>query len=465
MNYTKHTLQTTDCDVRYHLFQASQMDVVRLRSDIHAAAADFSSFYEASDRAPTAIFCASADLCGLADVPEFMCIDETGRRRFLTVRAALSHWSGHYIATSYEGQPVGPVGCEAANVIGQWIADRKVALQVPGKYVGGRLERLVVGDLGHVSSLAQRYDVVTASGYSVIDNEECLLPFQSIRDPIGFRATGGMVSSAPLYGRPVLMHDGDRFEIARLDLLDIEVDVPALGLACISTRSSNASLFGRQDGSFTREEGTAIDLVVVEDRIVAVCKGGGTPAPKAGFIIRSSTEVVNDKACRAIEEDNRVVIRVPTRPNLIAGIQCGPHLMERGRVLEQERQLRDERFMVAKRDPEAIPVGLQDSVGSLRAARTIALVRNDGTMAVLVIEGTASGIANGRETAAVSAFGATFAETVEIARRGDAACAMALDSGGSVSLYVRGDKAIDNGDYRRTNLRHERPLAHALAFH
>lgn len=464
MNYLKSSFQTVENDVRYHLAQAGGMDVVRLKTDIHAAAADFSSFYEASDRAPTAIFCAAGDLCTSAKVPEFMRLDETGRQRFLTLRAALSYWSRHHVDSAYQRSPSTSSGRQASEVIEQWIADRKVALQVPKKYAGGRLERLVVGDLGHVSSLADRYDVVTASGYSVIDNEECLIPFQTIRDPIGFRASGGVVSSAPLYGRPALVRDGDRFEIVRLDLHDVEVDVPALGLSRIGAGSSSARLFGRQDGSATDEDRGAVDIVVVEDRAVAVCSGGATPVPKAGFIIRASSALLGEQAVRLLEEDNRVVIRVPSRPELVAGIQCGPHLMDRGRLLEQELQLREERFMVARTNPEAIPVGLQDSVGHLRAARTIALVRRDGTLAILVIEGTASGIANGRETAAVEAFGATFSEAAEIARREDAEGVMALDSGGSVSLYVRGDKAIDNGDYRRTAVRHERPLAHALAF-
>lgn len=468
MNYFKGRLHFNDNDVQYHLSEVGDMQVIRLKSDIQRAAMDFSSFYEASDRAPTAIFCAPNELCESAHVPDFMRTDTHGRLHFLTLRTCLAYWSQFHIQSTYEGAKAAQnAASKVSEVIAQWIADGTVALQVPGKYGGsGRLERLVVGDLGHVSDVAKtkRHDVVTASGYSVIDNEECLLPFQCIRDPIGFRASNGTIASAPLYGRPALLRTDEGFSVVRMDLNDVEVDIPSLGLSRISSRTVPTRLFGRQDGRTSPVGRRAVDLVIVEDQIVAICRGGGTVPPKAGFLIRASEDIVGPEAIRSLGDDNRVVIRVPSRPGIVAGIQCGPHLMDHGLPLEQDRQLREERFIVERRDPEAIPVGLQDSVGPIRAARTIAIVRRDGSLGILVVEGTASGIANGRELSAVSAFGATFAEVVEIAKREDGVGAMALDSGGSVSLYVRGERIIENGDYRKTLVRHERPLAHALAF-
>lgn len=473
---TEKSVSLNGSEIRYRLIKGRNLEVVRLQADVRAAAEDFSSFYAASGRDARAIIGTSVERVSEIAIPRLLTKDHEERTEFLSFRALISYWSNFYIKHIYGDLKLSEQEVKRYNIIVEFfdycISNKIVFVSIPGNYGGAAdLRSLVLNKAGYLHEVKRNElpHAVIAAGYWVLGDEECHSPYQSICDPIGFRVQSDRITSVPLYGRPSFLQTNKGFMISKLDLSNLNLHIPACGL-CFSDKDRHEGgthqIYSPKgaSGELSPMDDNKIDLIVVENAIVAIRDGGGTRSPLTGIVLNVDKEVLSDNELNAIRENNSVEYSMTCGTKVHSAVQCGPTLVSNNRRVDLDKVARVENFFTSYIDPTSIPVGVQDSLGSVKAARSaIGLVSNDEFVAIIV-EGTASGVGNGNDNLAgkLNAKGISFAELTELALSEGLSEAIALDSGGSVGLFVNGEKEIASGDYRNTDERHPRPLAHAL---
>ncbi|RCK18823.1 phosphodiester glycosidase family protein [Thalassospira lucentensis] len=473
MIYEKKWFQSEAASISYIVKKLNDFQVVRLKSSLEKKSSDYAHFLTAS-RTASCVTVAIEDILvtDLAHIPTFFHQSIDKKTLFISFRCLVAYWAQYYVDFVFRDIPL-PLEIdqeELLEVFEFWRSSGLVHFGFPEDFDTIKHPKVLpIGDLGYLSDIElSDMQIVSASGYSTIIYDECVLPFQSIRDPIGFRAEGGVVTSLPMYGRPCMLMLESGFEQRYLSGADFEVAICG-GRMCIDGGAEDSFLaFIYPDGQTERtaKEVSAVELVIVEQRIVAVRYGGGTSIPKAGVIVRGNKNNLTKTVIEELRRKNSVELRPKAIVGLISGIQCGPTLVKMGERCSMENILSEQKFISDKAHKRVAPINLQASANNTKAARSMLGLTVCGKLVLIVVEGTASKVAQSKVRAMRGkSYGATFDELIEIALSENLIEAMALDSGGSVGLRQHGEEIVVGGDFRLTeDTRYERPLAHAIIY-
>ncbi len=326
---------------------------------------------------------------------------------------------------------------------------------------------LFLGDFGYLSMASKQFPKAAclASGYSLVNNFECLSRYQAIRDPIGLRASNGQILNIPVYGRPCfLQKDCGESEIVRLDsssaslLLEVE-DGRCFEVRNISISSGTQPYFVAADNEIkaTPKSQSRVDLLISQGTVAARILGGGTLVGYSGVIISCSSE--SDLGKISDHQNTKVKYKIDAHDGIVSGLQCGPTLVDFGKQSEIEMSLRNEKLSKSSEAFKPAPTSLHLSCGNVKAARSAIAVGNEKLFAI-VIPGSNTSASRASN---IKSYGATFDELAEVCLSEGALTAMAMDSGGSVGLHHNGSPVFSGGDFRNSfNRTFERPLAHSV---
>jgi len=455
-------------EVTYSYQPRVSLELRRLETQVGPAVADFGPFANIFE---TLVVVAVRRQC----VPEMARragLHQSRDRRveFLCTRSLVNYWAHIYFDHLFLDRPDHSDEAHNVRALLEYLSEENsyaVWLPIerdPETWAGP----IVVGSLGYLSKTASENPecTVLASGYSTIDYVECVSPFQCARDPVGLRIEGGQVTSPPLYGRPLVLQNASETRIAHPEELSCLVRLPWREdfIPLSSNEQAQIQVHTRAKGRLETPIASGItDLVVVENRIVALCFGGGIEIPRAGFVISIPSKVLNRDRMDALRTDSFLhYILDPDSCPLVTphfGLQCGPTLVRDGAVQLSAADLVAEDFLKESRVLDLAPRNVWKSTGDAKAARSLIGVDGDGRAHLIVAAGTSTDV---QHSGNARAFGATFADMATLATHEGLTSAMALDSGGSVSLFDRGQPIFQGGDFRGTDHIIERPLAHAL---
>ena len=333
------TKKKSSNSISYHKFEANCFNLIRLRTrNLKSSAEEFQRFYSASGKPQKCIVSVKPDPCIVSSLPKKYRSCINGDMRFFTLRSSVSYWIPYYLRQKWLGVPVPAKYDDIEKEFDRLAEQELIAITLPDSdLTDGCCDALVIGDLGFVSQEAASDPklIFTSSGYSIIDDLECVRPFQSIHDPIGFRCSNAEIVNLPAYARGGVEFSGSGFAISQMASAGFTVSIPSLGLDVFSDAlpsMGGAFLISPTDvlDDLPRNEKT-VDFVIVETAVAGAVFGGVEKRPLAATILRCSASRFGKEALDALERNNSAIFRRLDQARLISGLQCGRCLSKTGR--------------------------------------------------------------------------------------------------------------------------------------
>ena len=269
--------------------------------------------------------------------------------------------------------------------------------------------------LGLMSDCLKDAKVKVNSSFFVMDLFDRATVYDQAGFPVGLRLENGKVLSPPLFDREVLMVEkGGKVKISRLSIKDLAIIIDG-----IEYRDGlNASFYSRPDLTVSDKGG--FDIVICDDEVMAVKKGGQTAVPASGFVMKAKEELqIKDRKVSYKGFDD-----------LSFAIQVGNSAIVDGKKTERFLSpfydfLRP--FSVAY-PPSMYPLNYRRA----RAPRIILGSDKDDRPVFLWIEGAGKfGYVKGRDSC-----GASLSEAAEICEKLGLKNAVHLDGGGSAQILI-----------------------------
>lgn len=134
---------------------------------------------------------------------------------------------------------------------------------------------------------AENKNAVAVNGsFFLMDMLDCMSIFDHVGIPFGLKLKDGIILSPPLFNREALLvaKDGSvKIEKPSLENITVEIDG-------ISYRHGENALFYARP-RYRKTPSGGFDIIVVENRIVSIRKGGNSIIPTAGFIVHLKKEI------------------------------------------------------------------------------------------------------------------------------------------------------------------------------
>ena len=278
--------------------------------------------------------------------------------------------------------------------------------------------------------------------FFLMDPTDMDSPYCKIETPHGLILEDGHVMNPPLNHRRLLLVDNEgRSRIARVELSDLTYEIDGV----MYEPERNSRLHFRPDERVTpKHDGT--DLVIVEEKVVAVKKGGNTIIPVAGFVLSvpgslelGSTDVVY----HGLE-------------HFKFGAQVGPVVMDEGRAITSMCfpffDFNSDEVIYA---PTSYPLSFDHD----RAARVLLGTDSEDRPLLIWAEGAGKlGIEKENDST-----GASLLECADYCRSQGFKNVIHLDGGGSSQVILEGRRYLKIADRMPvTNAESERPIPNAL---
>lgn len=278
--------------------------------------------------------------------------------------------------------------------------------------------------------------------FFLMDPTDMDSPYCKIATPHGLMLQDGHVLNPPLNHRRLLLVDNEnRSRIARVELSDLTYEIDGV----LYEPERNARLHFRPDERVTpSHDGT--DLVIVEEKVVAVKKGGNTTIPVAGFVLSvpgSVEPVENDVVYHGLE-------------HFKFGAQVGPVVMDEGRTITS---MCFPFFDFSRDEVRYAPTSYPLDFDHDRAARVMLGTDCEDRPLLIWAEGAGKlGIEKEKDST-----GASLLECAEYCRSQGFRNVIHLDGGGSSQILFEGRKYLKIADRMPvTNEESERPIPNAL---
>lgn len=334
--------------------------------------------------------------------------------------------------------------CEKAKEIYERLLTKKKLYLAEGKR--NKIYLLPVGNgMGFLSQSFPDSDMAVNSSFFVMNLNE----FGSIYDyagiPIGLMIEGGKILSPPQFGRQAfLVRKDGTVSIETVRLGQVSVGIGEL----LFEDGRNCEFIERPAQKKTGRGKT--DIVLVDSKVVAVHRGGGTQIPCGGFVIRTDLDVPDLK---------QASVSYHGMEDVEFGIQVGNSAIVDG--VKTDRFLspfyKVQNLFSAPYPPSMYPQNYKKA----RAPRILFGADISGKPMVAWIEGAGKfGHVKQEEGA-----GASLSESAEIAEKIGMHNAVHLDGGGSAQILVRGKKELKVSDRDPTDYsENERAIPLALVF-
>ena len=299
----------------------------------------------------------------------------------------------------------------------------------------------VNGKLGFVSR-KKDVQVSVNSHFFLMDPTDIDSPYCRLATPHGLILENGIITNPPLNHRALLLVDGNgNAKIGHVELKDLEFKID--GVTYIDGK--NCTLHFRPDERTTPKiEGT--DIIITEDHVVALKKGGESVIPVAGFVI----SVPGD-----IELQDNGVLYMGLEDYIFAS-QVGPEMMDEGVMIDH---LIFPFYRMGKDPVVYAPTVYPLPFETARASR-ICLGTNEDSSPVLIWAEGAGKLGIDKE---LDSTGASLLEMAEFCRSQHYRNIINLDGGGSAALNFQGKRLMKIADRMpQTNDECERPVPNGL---
>lgn len=297
-----------------------------------------------------------------------------------------------------------------------------------------------VGDLpGYMSQREETAALKVNASFFIMDRFDCATVYDHVGTPFGLCVKDGVVLSPPLFGREALLVRENGVSIESPDVRNMEMEIDGT----VYRHGENATVYTRPDRLATprsREK----KLVIIGDRVAAVCDGASVPIPASGFVLCVTG------MCR-VRPGDRVVYR--GMEDVRFGIQVGNSILKDG--------VKTERFIsrfynLRKLEPVPFPPSLYPmDFEKARAARIALGADEAGTPMLLWAEGAGKL----RYTPGEDSCGASLLEMADICAAVGMVNAVNLDGGGSAQILLRNQRSLHISDRNQEdNSDAERPV-------
>ena len=297
------------------------------------------------------------------------------------------------------------------------------------------------GKLGFVSRKASM-PVAVNSHFFLMDPTDMDSPYCKIGTPHGLVLSGGHISNPPLNHRSLLLVGRDgRARITHVELSELSFLID--GVRYVGGR--NCTLHFRPDERITPKH-DGMDLIITEEEVVAVKKGGESVIPVAGFVISVDGDVRL--------KDNGVTYE--GIDDYLFGAQVGPEMVKDGCMIDHLAFP----FCKVGVDPVVFaPTVYPLPFETARASRICIGTDGNGSPVLVWAEG-AGKLGIDREN---DSTGASLLEMAQFCSSQGYGNIINLDGGGSAALNYQGRRLLKIADRMPvTNAECERPVPNGL---
>ncbi|NLG73646.1 MAG: phosphodiester glycosidase family protein [Chloroflexi bacterium] len=318
------------------------------------------------------------------------------------------------------------------------------------------------------------------TSYFLLEDEDYFSFHSGMGEAYNLWVGDGVVERPPLYRRGAFFQKADgRWEVGSFDLNDLAIILPEnIELAPAGMAQGEqipfllnpqvpgdvnlyTRYFGAENGAQklpgrTLEQAGALELLVVDRRIVSWKRGGRLELPQNGFAISFSpgalSAAVEARLLAALKANITLSYRF-VRPEYVGireAIQTGPVLVKDGapyltnRDVVREEQFWPSRMIDGQRVMGVVPTDFDSRLDSARHPRAALGVRPDGSPVLVMVEG----VSKGGGIAGKDSMGATLTELAGYLIQAGAQQAVNLDGGGSAQALLYGGRAITPGERR-----------------
>lgn len=280
------------------------------------------------------------------------------------------------------------------------------------------------------------------SHFFLMDPTDLDSPYCQLGTPYGLALKDGVVLLPPLNHRPVLLVDKrGKTHIECIELTSLAVEIDSVHYV----HNKNAVFYLRPEQRQTPMH-KGLDIIITEDKVVAIRKGGGTTIPMAGFVISIDAPIdITDTS-----------VTYHGMEAYSFGIQVGPSMMEDNKMIGTLCCP----FYDKGRDRVPFPSTIYPLPFETARAARIAVGTNAGGEAVLI---WAEGAGKLRYKPKQDSTGCSLLELARFCALQGYGDILNLDGGGSAQILWEGVRYMAISDrYDPSNLEAERPIPSAL---
>ena len=298
-----------------------------------------------------------------------------------------------------------------------------------------------VGDnIGYLSQTEQTAAMKVNASFFIMDRFDCSTIYDHVGTPLGLLVKDGVVKNPPLFAREALLvrKDGS-VRVEQPKLPDLKIEIGGISYE----HGKNAVIYSRPDRNRTPIH-PGKKLVIIGNRVAAVCSGISAVIPTSGFVL------CPDGECNARPGD---AVTYRGMEDVCFGIQVGNSIIKNGVKTEKfiSRFYNIKALERVPFPPSLYPLDFQKA----RAAR-IALGADEQGKPIIV---WAEGAGKLEYTPGKDSCGASLSEMAEICDAVGMVNAVNLDGGGSAQILLNNRRSLLISDRNAPqNTEAERPI-------
>ena len=299
----------------------------------------------------------------------------------------------------------------------------------------------VGSDLGYLSSIEPRPQIVCNSHFFTMDLFDCDSPYDVFGTPYGMIIKDGIVSQPPLNHREALMVDMDgKAGIVRPEIKDNGISLQGKTFV----HGKNCTIYQRPETRLTPAE-DGLDVIIAGDEVVAFHEGGSVLVPMNGFVLHTQEK---------LEQVPTPVIYLGY-DNCLFGIQVGSSSVKDGVVATGFNSS----FYNIFKDPVPYPPTLYPlNYEKDRAPRMAICSDEDGDPVIAWAEGPSKLYYQ----KGIDSCGTSLLELGNYCRSIGLVNVLNLDGGGSAEIFTDGKLLLHVSDRLPDNTDAERPVPMGL---
>lgn len=311
---------------------------------------------------------------------------------------------------------------------------------------------VAVGQMGFPSLYARDngYPIVFNTSFFLYEEEDYSSHFSLFGDAYNLQIEAGIIQSPALYKRSTLLIDSDHKvsmkKVAAQDLtLEFLGSTWDLSQFPVYTRSTTIKTQGK---TLTHSplESDQIHFIIIDRAVVGYKLGGGVQIPQNGFILSLPKY-------KAIKKSWQTKVNYTFTSGKVyqSALQCGPGLINDGKIILSQDSLSNEEFFPKKINSEkmldfgVVPTDYALDIDKTKAARTLMGVDKDYNFRVMVVEA----VNRGMEEPWGESSGITLLELAKLAKRRKWKYALNLDGGGSATINYLYGQLTKGADRKR----------------
>ena len=279
------------------------------------------------------------------------------------------------------------------------------------------VEFIPVGDtLGYLSDV-QNAELKVNSHFFEMDLFDNDSPYDYLGLPFGLAVKNGVVYQPPLFGREALVVRNNKdVYITCPDISKMKIKIDGR----IYEEGVNCTIFKRPECRITPSL-SGVDIVVVNDRVVSIKKGGSTRIPMAGFVLNTrEAESIVSPAVEYVDDELN---------DSIFAIQVGTSAVKDFKLMDRfSSPFFDIRVDEVPYPPTLYPLDYENA----RAPRMVLASDKSDNPLLIWFEGASKlGYKKGKESAGVS-----LSDVAAVCYKLGLKNAVNLDGGGSAEMFI-----------------------------